>query len=81
MCKMGDGTCKTCKYWKDYENSWYTFEGMHTCQSPRVHYGYGFRPGSPEILASDIIVEADEGWGMWAAPCFGCVNWEAIDEL
>ena len=61
--------CKTCKHWTGD-----SFDGFRTCEHPKFHYSYHTTPD--EIQPDEIIIEPDEGWGMYSGPEFGCVHHE-----
>ena len=45
-------------------------------QCARWHVGYGIDIN--KLAANEVVVEGDEGWGMWVGPDFGCILWEQL---
>jgi hypothetical protein len=65
---MTDKKCYTCIHWVSDDTR------LGTCQHPKHLAGYRWL--KVDIPDDGIIVEDDEGWGMFTGKLFGCVNWE-----
>jgi hypothetical protein len=69
------GFCRDCKWWGDGER--HTENGhLRTCiNEEKLDMGYS---GTPATAGKDgVLIERDEGWGMFSAPYFGCVHFKA----
>ena len=58
------GRCGDCKHWEKSANS----DRVGSCS--RWQQGYNIR--LDEIEVGGVLVEDDEGWGMWSDKEFGC---------
>lgn len=74
--------CVMCQHWKPYDEE--NVDHAHRCprdwgqcESPRLYAGYSFLSLEDHADDHNITVEADEGWGMFTSPTFGCVNFTA----
>lgn len=72
-------TCDTCNCWKtDIDENGYGYDSydsrLGTCRNPKHIYGYR---RETSVKEDGVIIENDEGWGMFTGPKFGCVNWSA----
>ena len=63
-------TCSSCRHWGVAEADRHCPSGWGACASPRVERGYG---GVSQPDTTLLLVEDDEGWGVYSAPTFGCV--------
>lgn len=66
------GKCGSCKHWGPALNS----DRVGACS--RWKTGYNFTVD--DIGAGEVVVEDDEGWGMYSDKEFGCTLFEAGDE-
>lgn len=60
-------TCDTCSFYKIEGDD--TPMGFGQCT--RWNFGYGIFP--KDLAENEVLVENDEGWGMFSGPKFGCV--------
>lgn len=60
-------TCKECRYWIEGEK-----KGYKTCYSPDHLQGYYHH--LKDLKSNQILIENDEGWGLYTGSDFGCVN-------
>lgn len=63
--------CKDCKHYRPATDRYWA--GLGWCD--RWKQGYGVE--RYEVADNEVVVENDEGWGMYMGPDFGCVLHES----
>jgi hypothetical protein len=68
--------CATCKFWTVDEGLNLRLRGdFRTCARIHEHApGYGLMDST---TAPTVLIEDDEGWGIYTGPTFGCVLHES----
>jgi len=67
--------CETCVHWHIAENQHRAPDGFGECFCPSMLFGY--YGGENELVGVkpfEVVIENDEGWGMFTGPQFGCVH-------
>ncbi len=62
--------CKDCRFWEKGRQT-----PLGQCSCPKMMYGYG--TNDRECMPDGVMLENDEGWGMYTGPMFGCIHAES----